>query len=109
MAQNYEVKTIAGFGLYGGDSGPATAALVNPGALAVDAAGNVYVADSLNFRIRKINPVGTITTLIGKGYGGFSGDGGPASNSLMSISQSVAVDAAGNLYFTDDTWLILLG
>ncbi|MEO5925689.1 MAG: hypothetical protein ABIR70_17845 [Bryobacteraceae bacterium] len=107
LAQSYEVRTIAGFGLYGGDNGPATAALLTPGAVAVDSAGNVFVADPGNYRIRKINPGGTVTTVIGKGYGGFSGDGGPASDGGMSTTESVAVDSTGNLYFSDDAnWRI---
>ncbi len=101
-AQNYKINTVAGFGTFSGDGGPATAALVNPTAVAVDVNGNLYVSDPGNFRIRKIDSSGTITTVVGKGYAGFSGDGGPSTAALMSTSYSLALDAAGNLYFTDD-------
>jgi NHL repeat len=64
----------------------------------VDAAGNLYIADSGNNRIRKITPSGTITTVAGNGEGGFSGDGGPATSAMLDDLIGVAVDAAGNLY-----------
>ncbi len=102
FAQNYNVRTIAGFGTYGGDGGPATAALVSPMAVTVDANGTLYVSDPVNFRIRKIDTSGTITTLIGRGYGTFIGDDGAAASAGMSTAQALALDAAGNLYFTDD-------
>ena len=101
-AQNYRVDTVAGFGTFGGDGGPATAALLTPGAVAVDSNGTVYVSDSGNYRIRKIDSSGTITTLIGRGYGTFRGDYGPAALAGMSSAFSMALDQAGNLYFTDD-------
>ena len=101
-AQNYQITTVAGFGTFSGDAGSASAALANPVAVAVDVNGNLYVSDAVNFRIRKIDSSGIITTLIGKGYTGFSGDGGPSTAALMSTAYSLAVDAAGNLYFTDD-------
>jgi uncharacterized protein (TIGR03437 family) len=102
-AQDYRITTIAGFGTFGGDGLPATAALIGPGAVAVDANGNLFVSDTLNFRIRKIDRSGAVTTLIGEGYGGFSGDGGPASAAAMSTATDLAVDASGNLYFADDS------
>jgi len=101
-AQNYRVDTVAGFGTFGGDGGPAAAALLSPGPVAVDGNGTVYVADNANYRIRKIDSSGTITTLIGRGYGTFSGDGGSSVSAGMSTAFSMALDAAGNLYFTDD-------
>ncbi len=103
FAQDYNIRTVAGFGTYGGDGGPSTAALVNPAAVIVDATGNLFLSDNVNFRIRKVDSSGTITTVIGKGYGTFSGDGGAASSATMSTAASLTVDAAGNLYFTDDT------
>jgi sugar lactone lactonase YvrE len=102
-AQHYRISNLAGFGTFGGDGGPATAALVAPGAVVVDGSGNIYVADSLNYRIRKIDPSGNITTLIGKGYGGFFGEDSPANGAVMSTAASMALDGAGNLYFTDDS------
>lgn len=96
------VHTIAGYGTYGGDGGPATAALLSPAAAAIDADGTIYVSDPINDRIRKIAPSGTITTVIGQGYSAFSGDEGPATAAVMSKASSIALDSAGNLYFTDD-------
>lgn len=101
-AQNYRIDTVAGFGTFGGDGGAATAALLTPGAVAVDGNGVVYVSDSGNYRIRRIDSSGTITTLTGRGYGTFRGDYGPAALAGMSSAFSLALDRAGNLYFTDD-------
>jgi sugar lactone lactonase YvrE len=102
-AQNYRVDTVAGFGTFGGDGGPATAALLTSGPVAVDANGIVYLSDVGNNRIRRIDNAGTMTTLIGRGYGSFRGDYGPASLAAMSTSFSMALDRSGNLYFTDDS------
>jgi NHL repeat/IPT/TIG domain len=99
-----QLTTIAGTGIgtYGGDGGPATAAaLYNPSQLAMDKAGNLYVADTYNHRIRKITPNGIITTVAGTGVGGFSGDGGPAGGAQLNNPTSVAIDAAGNIYISD--------
>ena len=82
---------------------PATAALLSPTAVAVDGTGVIYVSDPVNFRIRKIDSSSNISTLIGKGYSTFSGENAPAADSGMSTSYSLALDAAGNLYFTDDS------
>jgi sugar lactone lactonase YvrE len=102
-AQNYRVDTVAGLGTFGGDGGPATAALLNPGAVAVDANGIVYISDPGNNRIRRIDNSGTITTLIGRGYGTFRGDYGSAPFAAISTANSMALDRSGNLYFTDDS------
>jgi len=99
-----QLTTIAGTGIgtYGGDGGPATAAaLYNPSHLAMDKAGNLYVADTYNHRIRKITPGGIITTVAGTGVAGFSGDGGPAGAAQLNNPTSVAIDAAGNMYISD--------
>lgn len=101
-AQNFRIGTVAGFGAFGGDGGPATAALLNPVAVAVASDGTLYVSDPTNFRIRKIDPSGAITTLIGTGSGAFSGDGGPAAAAQIAGSYNLALDTLGNLYFTDD-------
>ena len=101
-AQNYRISTVAGFGTFGGDGGPATAALVNPAAVAASPDGTLYVADPYNYRIRKIDRSGTITTLIGTGSGAFSGDGGPAAAAQIAGSYSLALDTLGNLFFTDE-------
>ena len=71
------------------------------GGMAVDAVGNVYVADSGNNRVRRINASGTITTLAGTGEEGFGGDGGPATEAQFDAPTSVAADVAGNVYVAD--------
>jgi uncharacterized protein (TIGR03437 family) len=100
------LSTIAGGGVNSptlGDGGPATkASLGQASGLAVDAAGNVYVADSQNNRIRKISTDGTITTVAGPGStAGILGDGGPATSATLSGPADVAIDSAGNLYIAD--------
>lgn len=86
---------------YTGDGGPAASAELNyPQGLALDAAGNLYVADTYNHRIRRIGADGVITTVAGGTYG-FGGDGGPAVKASLSYPKTVALDAAGNLYIAD--------
>ena len=97
------ISTFAGTGEDGfsGDGGPAVQArLNNPAGVAVDGAGNVYVADVGNHRVRRIDTTGVILTFAGTGEDGFSGDGGPAVEAALSYPVSVAVDAAGNVYLT---------
>ena len=87
---------------YSGDGGPATnAQLFDPYGVAVDASGNVYIADQLNHRIRKVTAAGIITTVAGSGTAGFTGDGGPAVQAQLHYPLNVAVDATGNLYISD--------
>ena len=98
------ITTLAGTGLRGsgGDGGPATEArLDQPECVAVDAPGNVYVADTGNSRVRKIDAAGTITTLAGTGLRGSGGDGGPATEAQLNYPRGVAVDAASNVYVAD--------
>ncbi len=101
---NGVITTVAGTGAadFGGDGGPAVqAALYNPEAVVLDAAGNLYIADTLNNRVRKVNPAGTITTYAGSGVLGFSGNGGPATQAEFYDPRGLTVDAAGNLYIVD--------
>ena len=98
------ITTIAGTGVlgYSGDGGPATLAKLNgPVGVAVDASGNIYIAEPFNNRIRKINSSGVITTIAGNGNLGYSGDGGLATLAEMNFPTGVAVDAAGNIYIGD--------
>ena len=89
-------------GGFSGDGGPAVQAQLSwPEGVAVDGGGNLFIADTLNRRIRRVDANGTITTLVGTGYIGYSGDGGPAVEAQLSWSQGVAVDGAGNLYIAD--------
>ena len=85
-----------------GDDGPATdAQLYNPKGLAVDAEGNIYIADSECNCIRKVNTEGIISTVAGNGTRGYSGDGGLAADAMLDDPQNVATDDAGNIYIAD--------
>jgi uncharacterized protein (TIGR03437 family) len=98
------ISTIAGNGTRGfsGDGGLATSAsLSSPDGVIVDTAGNLYFADQDNNRIRKVTPSGIISTIVGNGNQGFSGDGGPATSASLNYPQGLALDASGNLYFAD--------
>ena len=98
------ISTIAGDGIptYGGDGGPAIMASLNqPTRVVVDGTGNIYIADRGNSRIRMINTAGIISTIVGTGVPGFSGDGGPAITAQIDSPTGVAVDLSGNLYISD--------
>jgi sugar lactone lactonase YvrE len=103
------ITLVAGTGARGfyGDGGPATSAelYISPCAMAgvaVDAAGNMYIGDYDNDRIRKVTAAtGIITTIAGGGTSGFSGDGGPATSASLQLPIGVAADAEGNVYFAD--------
>jgi hypothetical protein len=88
---------------YSGDGASALTARMNPRGIAVDAAGQLYLADSANHRIRKVDASGVITTVAGNGVRGYSGDGGPAADAQLDEPSGVVVDAAGNLYIADGT------
>jgi hypothetical protein len=103
-----------GFGGFSGDGGPATSAeLYAPLGVTVDGTGNIYIADSANDRIRKVDAAtGIITTFAGNGIQGYSGDGGPAIDAEIALPEiqdpevyipdtAVAADAAGNIYISD--------
>ena len=87
---------------YSGDGGPATSAkLYFPGSASTDAKGNLYIADTYNWRIREVYATtGTIDTIAGNGSGGFSGDG-PATQNTVYYPQAIRADANGNVFFTD--------
>ena len=103
------ITTVAGSGPAGlihggfsGDGGPATNALLNlPLAVHTDAAGNMYISDYRNHRIRKVDTAGIITTIAGTGTQGYSGDGGPALSATMRFPRGIHVDGVGNIYFAD--------
>ncbi len=96
------ITTIAGNGSPGwsGDGGPALSAQLQSGSVAVDKMGNIFIADS-NSRIRKVTPLGVITTIAGNGRFGFSGDGGPATSAQLNQPFGIAVDGNGNLFIAD--------
>src|SRR5690606_33478896 len=91
-----------GTGGYSGDGGPATAGHFNGiSALAFDTAGNLYVADFVNHRIRKVSTDGTLTTVAGTGDPKYNGDGIPALQANIGEPCGVVVDAAGVVYIGD--------
>jgi type IX secretion system substrate protein/NHL repeat-containing protein len=99
------INTFAGNGTnsFGGDGGQATAAeLFYPIGLALDATGNLYIADSQNSRIRKVTTTNIISTIAGNGTQGYSGDGGYATAAELKYPNGVALDVAGNIYIADD-------
>ena len=97
------ITTIAGTTPgFSGDSGLATAAHLNlPTAITLDTTGNLYIADTANHRIRRIDTTGTITTIAGNGTQGFSGDTGPATAASIDSPTGLAVDPLNNLYLAD--------
>jgi sugar lactone lactonase YvrE len=100
------ISTVAGNGVpgYSGDGGPAGAAKLNgPSGLAVDSSGDLYIADSTNNVIRRVDTSGVITTVAGSGKRGYAGDGGRAIDAELNGPQGIAVDALGDLYIAD-TW-----
>lgn len=103
VATNGIISTIAGngTGVYSGDGGPATSAgFVSPFGVAVDAAGNTYIADCWGYRIRKVDQSGKISTIAGLGTTGFSGDGGLAVNAGV-VAAGITVGGDGDIYLAD--------
>ena len=80
---------------------PALLAHIDPTAVAVNGKGNVFIADGDNFRIRKVDSNGVITTIAGTGNAGYGGDNGPASSALIDLVTDLKVDANGNIYLAD--------
>jgi pimeloyl-ACP methyl ester carboxylesterase/sugar lactone lactonase YvrE len=98
------ISTVAGNGTkgYSGDGGAATSAEIGSSSVTVDTAGNIYLADDSNNRIRKVTvSTGIITTVAGNGTAGFSGDGGAATSAELDVPDGVVVDSAGNIYIAD--------
>ncbi|MDG0811367.1 NHL domain-containing protein [Cohnella rhizosphaerae] len=99
------ISTIAGSGSYSysGDGGDASLAKFSlPGSIAVDSGKNIYIGDTGNYRVRKIDAsTNIVTTVAGTGESGYSGDGGLATAAALGRIDGIAIDAAGNLYIAD--------
>jgi sugar lactone lactonase YvrE len=101
------IQTVAGSDnpncAFGGDGGPATMALLCfPERVAVDQQGNIFITDTFNQRIRRVDHLtGIIATVAGNGATGFSGDGGSATDAELNVPVGIAVDASGNLFIAD--------
>jgi len=98
------ITTVAGNGIWGysGDGGSATSAQLNyPTGVVIDSSGNLYIADTYNNRIRRVDTSGIITTVAGNGIAGYSGDGGSATSAQFYYPFGVATDSSGNLYIGD--------
>ena len=104
MGPDQTVTLVAGNGKggYAGDGGQAAAAsFLHPLGVAVDSAGDVFIADFADNRIRKVAPSGIITTYAGNGIAGASGDGGPATSGQLDGPSDLAADGVGNIYIAD--------
>jgi uncharacterized protein (TIGR03437 family) len=104
VSPNGIVTTVAGSNSsnFSGDGGPATSAGLNmPSGITVDAAGDLFIADSGNYRIREVTPDNTITTIAGNGIPGFSGDGGPATSAMLDKLKAIVIGNGGPIYITD--------
>jgi hypothetical protein len=93
----YTIQTVAGSSFMS-DGGPATAAQIGSiQGVAVDGKGNLYLSDTDNHRVRKVDTGGIITAIAGTGTAGFSGDGGPTDSAQLNLSYGLAVDAVGQM------------
>ncbi len=104
LAQGYTVTTVVGTGSsgYSGDGGPAVSAQIGGvTCVGLDSAGNLYVPDQFNHRVRKVTTDGTISTVAGNGTSGYKGDGDSATNAQLANPSCVVVDSSGNLYISD--------
>lgn len=98
------ILTVVGDGSagYSGDGGSASIAQLNgPSAIVFDKTGNMYIADSTNHRVRKVDVNGVITTIAGTGTDGYSGDGGPAVTAQLRCPKALALDSNGDLFIAD--------
>src|SRR3954447_14306787 len=99
------ITTVAGSGIAGfaGDGGPATNAQLNhPTGVVVDAGGAILIADQHNYRVRRVDPGGTITTVAGTGLAGYGGgDGGPATRADLNLPTTLALDAGGGILIAE--------
>ncbi|MCB1192366.1 MAG: hypothetical protein H7A23_24580 [Leptospiraceae bacterium] len=101
---SYGITTLAGNGngSFTGDGGAATSAtLNNPYGVYVDSSSNIYIADTFNYRIRKIDSGGTMSTIAGTGSSGYTGDSGAATSATLKLPRDVYVDSSGNVYIAD--------
>lgn len=106
VSPNGIITTVAGTGTlgYSGDGGPALKAQLSQSfAVVVDGAGDLFIADTYNQRIRKVSPSGVITTVAGDGTAGYSGDGGPAANAQLNYPWGLALDGSGDLFVADSS------
>ena len=103
LAAAGDITTVAGTTAgFSGDGGAATSAQLNlPTGVAFDSAGNLFIADRLNHRIRKVDTSGNITTVAGNGTAGFSGDGGAATSAQLFQPNGLTFDSSGNLFIAD--------
>jgi hypothetical protein len=99
------ITTVAGTGTssYSGDNGPATSATLNyPASIVLDSVGNIYIADQMNHRIRKVTvSTGIMTTFAGTGTSSYSGDNGQATSAALYKPFGVTLDTEGNMYIAD--------
>jgi len=104
VTKDGRISTFAGTGVAGfsGDSGPAAQAQLNtPQGLAVDSAGNVYIADTLNNRVRRVDADGTITTVAGVGAAGYVGDGKPGPEAQLNLPTGLAIGSSDTVFISD--------
>jgi uncharacterized protein (TIGR03437 family) len=101
VPNSYIIQTVAGTDDSGDGGSALSVALSQPEGIAADKAGNIYVADAANHRVRKIAQDGSIQTAAGTGVAGFAGDGGQASAALLNQPYGLAIDSTGNLYIAD--------